>query len=198
MSEQRAPLSQPADERLIKYLSGGLLLGAAILLSGRYACAAPFAALAALAALSTDIRSGVVIAAGVWFANQAVGFAFLDYPLDSSCALSGAVLGLSTLVSFFAARFAFAGFQRAHVFVQAAKALLFAFAAFQASLYAGMLATASGEAALSWLVIAQMASLNAAWFAVLFCLDRALLRVRALRHRMQDRAAADASKPQAV
>ena len=59
------------------------LAGATILGSLALACVFPFAAIAALAALTLDRRSGIALVGAVWAANQAVGFLLMNFPWDA-------------------------------------------------------------------------------------------------------------------
>lgn len=174
-------LSLAADKRVINRLCGSLLIVATIVLSGRFACAVPFAALAALTAVSTDRRSGFILMTALWFSNQVIGFALLDYPLELSCVGGGLMLGISALLSLFGAQLAIYALRRANAFIQAGAALVCAFCAYEGGLYAGTVATASNEGAFCAPVIEQIAVLNAGSFAVLFCLYRALLAAGVLR-----------------
>ncbi len=63
-----------------------------------FACATPFPALAALAALHMRRRDGVILMLAAWTASQLVGFCLLDYPHDVKtifwgCALATAAVG---------------------------------------------------------------------------------------------------------
>ena len=59
-------------------------------MSGVFACAVPFAALAALAAFDTDRRDGLLLIGAVWLVNQVYGFAVLGYPMEAQAYLLGA------------------------------------------------------------------------------------------------------------
>lgn len=74
-----------------------VLVTAAILFSFAMACGIPFAALGALAALTMAPRDAALLAGLGWFANQAIGFGVLGYPLDATTIAWGGVLGLSAL-----------------------------------------------------------------------------------------------------
>ena len=56
------------------------LAGATVLGSLALACIFPFAAIAALAALTLDRRAGIALVGAVWAANQAVGFLLMNFP----------------------------------------------------------------------------------------------------------------------
>jgi hypothetical protein len=82
----------------------GLLIALSVALTLALACAVPFAAFAAVAALTLARRDALYLTAGVWLANQMVGFAFLHYPWDGTCFAWSAVLGATALLSTLAAQ----------------------------------------------------------------------------------------------
>jgi hypothetical protein len=81
------------------------LAAATVLGSWALACVFPFAAMAALAALTMNRRAGLATVATIWAANQFVGFFILSFPWDVQALGHGiAILGC-TLAGFAAARF---------------------------------------------------------------------------------------------
>lgn len=64
-----------------------------------FACATPFPALSALAALHMRRGDGIGLAVAAWVASQAVGFGLLGYPHDPSTLGWGAGLGLAAVAS---------------------------------------------------------------------------------------------------
>jgi len=181
MSGYAGPVSRLTDKREFQWVWGSLLAGVTIVLSGRYACAVPFAGLAALAALVNDRKNGFILIGAIWLANQAVGFAFLDYPMEFQSIAWGLMLGISAALSLIAARFAIAVLQGSGALLGVCMAFLFAFCAYEGSLYFAAFILPSGEAAFAWSVIAEIAAINMAAFAVLFCVYRALLAAGFLR-----------------
>jgi len=75
------------------------LIAAALLLSGMFACAMPFAALAAIAALMLPRAQVISFMLVAWLANQLIGFAFLHYPLDASTFAWGGFIGLAAVAA---------------------------------------------------------------------------------------------------
>ena len=80
-----------------------LLSAASVLTSWALACATPFAALAALAALHMARREGLILMAVAWFASQAVGFGIHHYPQDPTTLMWGGVIGIAAIASLLAA-----------------------------------------------------------------------------------------------
>lgn len=157
------------------------ILWAAILASvtfvGSYglACTFPFAALAALAALTLERRDGALLVAAIWLGNQAVGYGLLDYPWDSYSAGRGVALGVGAMAAFFAAK-AVAGEARL-ASPRALVALATAFVVQQGVTFVDALWSGSGENYVPS-IVAQVALNDALWFAGLALiklgLDRAI------------------------
>src|SRR5262245_54229226 len=82
-----------------------LIAGLTVLGSFAYACAAPFAAVAALAALTLNRTEGLILVATAWVINQAVGFVLLSYPHTADTYAWGVTIGLATVLGFVAAHF---------------------------------------------------------------------------------------------
>src|SRR5215471_11005195 len=106
MNVNSAVVSRSATKKDFQWVWGGLLIAVTIVLSGKFACAVPFAALAALAAQTSDRKNGFLLIGAIWFANQAAGFAFLNYPIEFQSIAWGLMLGITALLSLLAARFA--------------------------------------------------------------------------------------------
>ena len=145
------------------------LVAASVAFSLGFACAAPFAAFAALAALTMPQRPALALIGLVWFANQAAGFAILHYPADSVG--WGLAIGVGAALGVFAARAA------ARVAVpeplRHALAFLAAFAAYELVLLAMAVATGSGHGAFSAEIMGQVFAINAAAFLGLLAVNRA-------------------------
>jgi hypothetical protein len=81
------------------------LAAATVLGSWALACVFPFAAMAALAALTMNRRAGIALVATIWAANQFVGFFVLSFPWDLQAVGHGVAILGCTLAGFAAARF---------------------------------------------------------------------------------------------
>lgn len=135
-----------------------------------FACAAPFAAIAGLAAAKMDRVSGLVLVVVAWAANQAIGFGFLDYPHTASTYAWGAAIGLGSI----------AGYGAARSIVEAGKApvaslvlaFVAAFVAYQTTLYAASFALGGSDYAFSSEIVWQILKINAVSFAGLLLLHR--------------------------
>jgi hypothetical protein len=152
-----------------------LLSVASLGFSFALACAVPLAAFAVLAALYMDRRVGVELLGAVWLINQAVGYAFLDYPMDASTFAWGIVLGASAIVAMFAARGAAA---LAETF---ATQVLFAFAAafvgYEGTLYLAHFPLGGETSAYAAPVVAEILWTNALALVGLLALHKVATRI---------------------
>jgi hypothetical protein len=97
-----------------------------------FACAVPIAAFAAIGTCTLPRRDALSLSVGVWLANQAIGFAFLNYPWTWNCLAWGAALGLSAVTATLAARGAIGRIGAPHVIATLAGALVAAFVTYEA------------------------------------------------------------------
>src|SRR5260221_9607261 len=86
----------------------GLIAGLSIIGSLVFACAAPFAAIGALAASSMSREQGLMLVIAAWLSNQIVGFGILGYPQNTESFAWGAAIGLAAILAFMGARVAMA------------------------------------------------------------------------------------------
>ena len=81
-----------------------LLTAASVFVTLGMACATPFAALAALAALHMSRRDGLALIGIAWLADQAVGYGLLGYPRTANSFAWGVILGVGAFVALLAAQ----------------------------------------------------------------------------------------------
>src|SRR5262245_9509617 len=81
-----------------------LLAGGTTVASLAFACAAPFAAVAGLAAVTLSRREALLTVAALWIGNQAVGFGLLNYPWTANTLAWGAAIGAAALAGTYAAQ----------------------------------------------------------------------------------------------
>lgn len=147
--------------------------------SALYACAAPFAAIAALAAIKMDRRSGLALVVTSWLANQALGFGLLGYPHTASTFAWGAAIGIGTVAGFAAAKSITEAGQSAAVTLVLAFAA--AFVTYQTVLYAASFALGGTDHAFSTEIVWYVLKINAlafGGFVLLYRLAAALTRLR--------------------
>jgi hypothetical protein len=146
-----------------------LIAGLTVIGSYGYACAAPLAAVAALAALKMERTDGLILVGLAWIINQAVGFLLLSYPHTIDSYLWGAAIGVAAFAGFFAARIA----ARADVPALAGWVITFlvAFAGYQVALYLAGLAFTDPSSGFTAEVVTEVFTINAvayAGFAVVY------------------------------
>jgi hypothetical protein len=149
-----------------------ILVSMSIAFSLGLACAVPFAALAAVAALTLGRRDALLLVGLAWLANQAVGFGLLHYPWTADTLGWGlALLAVSVLATLGAGMFA-ARFEARGRMGVALVVFLSAFALYEGSLVVVTLALGSGTEALAPNVIAEIFILNACAFGGLVAMSR--------------------------
>jgi hypothetical protein len=113
-----------------------LLTAATVLGSFVFACATPFAALGALAALNMRKRDAFALTAVNFAANQIVGFGFLHYPQTWDTYAWGAAIGIGALAATAAAIGAASLFRALPWAVAAVATFAVAVGVYELSLYA--------------------------------------------------------------
>lgn len=151
-----------------------ILATATVLGSLALACVFPFAAFAALAALTLDKRSGLTLVAAVWAANQAVGFILLTFPWDAQAVGHGiAILG-ATLAGFGIAWMVAS--RIANPILRSGAALVAAFAVYQV-LLAAYAQVGGGAENFTSAIILDVARNDVLWFAGLMGIRFMLTRM---------------------
>jgi hypothetical protein len=138
-----------------------ILAGAGTIASAAFACATPFAAVAALAALTLTRHVALIVVALLWLGNQAVGYLLIDYPWTANSLAWGIALGLASLTAAIAAAPAV---RVANPAARLVGAFVIAFAAYQAVLFAAAFVLDGGDA-FSLDIVAYIAGVNALWAA---------------------------------
>ena len=132
------------------------------------ACMMPFVALAVVVAASLPTRQGIVALTAIFAANQAIGFAFLGFPMELYTFAWGAAIGVATLAAWATARLLVnpAGDLSTTRLALAGTA---AFVTYEALLYA-FATQAGGTDTFTATIIAQLAQNEAVWLFVLVAL----------------------------
>jgi hypothetical protein len=100
----RVGVDAPQASGLRQLLWPALLVAASVAFNLGFACAVPFAAFGAAAALTLSRRDGVLLMGALWLANQLTGFAVLGYPWTTTTFEWGAVLGVVAVLTTVGAR----------------------------------------------------------------------------------------------
>ncbi len=149
-----------------------LLVAASVAFSLGFACATPFAAFAAVAALTMPRRDALLLVGLVWFANQAVGFGVLHYPWTADCLAWGLGLGAVAVAATFGAEWAakrFSGLSEPLVW---AAAFFAAFALYEGLLFAASVTFRSGVEDYTAAIVGRIFAVNAAAFLGLLVANR--------------------------
>lgn len=143
------------------------LAGATVLGSLALACIFPFAAIAALAALTLDRRGGIALVGAVWAANQAVGFLLMNFPWDAQAVGHGIAILAATLAGYGSARLVASKVEGG--VARSIAALAAAFIVYEV-LLRGYAQFGGGAENFSAEIVSGVAINDALWFAGLFVL----------------------------
>lgn len=125
------------DNALIQRFGwSSLLIIATIAGSFVFACATPFPALGALAAIFLPRRDAFALIAVTWAANQIIGFGFLHYPHDASTMAWGGVMGAGAMAATAAAMLTVTGMRAMSWAIAAIATLMVAFVSYELVLFA--------------------------------------------------------------
>ncbi len=137
-----------------------------------FACATPFAAFGAAAALTLSRRDAVRLIIAVWLANQVLGYAVLKYPWTANSVAWGAVLGAAAVLTTVAARGVTLRLAGRSDGVRALATLLAAFVVYEGMLFAVALAWLGGTESFTPLIASRILSVNVVAFISLCALHR--------------------------
>ncbi|NRB03214.1 MAG: hypothetical protein HRU30_08115 [Rhodobacteraceae bacterium] len=168
-------MSEQAPNQSLIWMT--ILVAAAILFSLALACGMPFAALGALAALTLPKRDAMVFAGLGWLANQAIGFGFLAYPLDTMTFAWGIALCMSALGAVVGAERAQGLLAGSSSLVRTGAAFLSAWAVQQGVVFVASLVLGGTENAFTASVVWFIFWTNALAFVVLVCLQSVGARI---------------------
>jgi hypothetical protein len=139
-----------------------LLTGASTAATLIAACATPFPALAALAAVHMRRRDGIALMLVAWLASQIVGFGLRGFPHGIGTLGWAATLAVAATISVAAGHAALAVCGKRPIAARLAVAYLAAFAAYKAAVLAGSLALGGGASALAPALMAEQFFRNGA------------------------------------
>lgn len=165
----QSSLSPAQDWRRPFWLA--LLIVSSVAFTLGFACAVPFAAFAAASALTLPRKDAIMLMLGVWLANQLTGFLFMNYPLDTNTLVWGTALGVTALVSLFAARAVATRFSNSNPLVNATVTFFAAFVAYEACCYAFSLAL-GGTENYTFVIQSRLFVLNVGALVGLFALNQ--------------------------
>lgn len=149
-----------------------LLVAASTAFSLGFACATPFAAFAAAAALTMNRRSAMLLVGLVWLANQGIGFGVLHYPWTMDSLAWGIGLGIVALLSTLGAEFGAKHFIALNGIVASTVAFLSAFGVYEGLLFTTSMIFQSGVADYAPAIVARIFAINAIAFIGLLVVNR--------------------------
>ena len=149
-----------------------LLVAASAAFSFVFACATPFAAFGAAAALTLSRRDALRLTVAVWLANQVLGYAVLQYPWTANSFAWGAVLGAAAILTTVAARGVALRLAGRSDGVRALATLLAAFMVYEGVLFAVAMAWLSGTESFTLLIVGRVFSVNVIALIGLYALHR--------------------------
>ena len=141
-----------------------LLVAASLAFTLGFACAVPFAAFGAIAAMTLPRRDALLLTVGLWLINQIVGFGFLHYPWDGMTLGWGAILGGVAVLSTVAAQ---AAMRRQGIIVTACAGFAAAFAVYEGGLYLISATVMGGAEDFATGSVVRILEINTASFAAL-------------------------------
>ena len=149
-----------------------LLVSASVAFSLGLACATPFAAFVAVAALTLSRRDAFVLVGSVWLANQLVGFTVLSYPWTASTFPWGVALGAAAAFATLASQWAARQLAEAARGITFAATFMVAFAVYEAVLFVVAVALLGGTQDFTGEILGRILAINAAAFGGLVLLNR--------------------------
>jgi hypothetical protein len=162
------------DQRTPALLWSAILGLTAILGSYGFACVFPFAAIAALAAVTLPLRRAVILVIAVWAANQIVGFTLMRYPHDAQAYVWGAFILAAAMAALGAATLALKGNSQL-VSLRTLAGLAASIAAYQTVMFVGAIVLDGFESSTP-AIVAQVALNDCLWFAGLVAMRLLLTR----------------------
>ncbi|HTV31647.1 MAG TPA: hypothetical protein VME69_00840 [Methylocella sp.] len=148
-----------------------LLVAASVAFTLGFACATPFAAFAAIAALTMSRRDALLLVGLTWFANQVVGFGALHYPLTLDCFGWGIGLGIIALLATLGAERIAKQFSHLR-YLATAMAFLAAFAAYEGLLFLTSIIVQSGVEDYTVAIVTRIFAINTVAFIGLLALNK--------------------------
>jgi hypothetical protein len=149
-----------------------LLIVAGIALTLSFACAMPFAAFGAAAALTLERREALLLTSALWLANQIVGFAVLGYPWTGETLIWGAVLGVVAVLTTVAAQTAVDAVDRRGAIVAALAGFAAAVVVYEGALFVVSAVALGGIEDFTASIVLRILEINAAAFAILLLVSR--------------------------
>ena len=149
-----------------------LLVAATVAFTSVFACAAPFAAFGAAAALTLSRRDALLLTVGLWLANQLMGYLVLGYPWTLNSVAWAPAIGAAAILGTLAAQWTVRRLAAASHVARALAALLVAFVVYEAAIFAVSIALLGGTHTFAPSIIGQVFMTNVVALVGLYGLNR--------------------------
>jgi hypothetical protein len=159
---KRETQTHSIDWRSLVWLAA--LVAVSIGLSLGFACAVPLAGFGAMAALTMNRRTALLLMLAIVLANQCVGLAVLHYPWGPETLAWAAAFALVGVLAVLAAEWAYVSTALVHPIVAYAAAFLAAFAAYEGGLFLITVLSSNGLEPYAAPVVLRILAINAAAF----------------------------------
>jgi hypothetical protein len=136
-----------------------------------FACAAPFAAFGALAAMTLSRGDAIRTTAALWLANQLIGFALLGYPRTANSFAWGLAIGAAAVLATLAAQWVVASLQIGGL-GRAIAAFAAAFAVYEVAIFGAAIAGLGGLGSFAVPIMRQVLITNVVAVVGLYALYR--------------------------
>ena len=160
----------PVGWRHVLWLT--LLVASSVAFTISFACAVPFAAFGAVAALTMSRRDALLLAAAVWLANQLVGFTILDYPWTANSFAWGVALGVVAVLATLASQWSIRRLYGYNPVVVSLASFLAAFVMYEGGLLIVAATMLGGMEDFTLAIVTRILEINAAAFVGLLMLNQ--------------------------
>lgn len=155
-----------------------ILIGSSLVFSVGFACAAPFEAIGAAAAVNLARRDALLASGVTWLINQCVGYGILGYPWTFNSVAWGIALGAATLLATASAGRVYQLKTAIPKGFRVGIAFATAFFVFEAAIYAVALFFLGGRQDFTIGIVSHVFVINAATFVALVVLHSLLSQKR--------------------
>jgi hypothetical protein len=136
-----------------------------------FACAAPFAAFGAAAALTLSRRDALLVTVALWLANQLTGFVALGYPWTASSVAWAPTLGIAAVLATLTAQWTVRRLAGSSDIVRGLAALGLAFVVFEVAIFLVSAALLGGLEMYAPSIVGQVLATNVAALLGLYGLN---------------------------
>lgn len=149
-----------------------ILIVATIAFTLVFACAAPFAAFGAAAALTLSRRDALLATVALWLVNQITGYLVVGYPWTLNSVAWGPALGIAAVLGTLSAQWVVRRLAEAGGLVRALTALILAFAVYEVAIFLVSAALLGGLEMFAPVIVGQVFVTNVAALVGLYGLNR--------------------------